>query len=173
MKLLTISGSARNDSSNAKLLDALPALFPSIECHRFKGLKDLPLFHADLQEEVVVPSVREWKNAVADADALIVCTPEYIHNIPALLKNALEWLTASGELAGKKVLAITLTPHPPRGDKAMKSLLWSLQALDAQIVAQLPLYKDNILYDGPHKLIQNEVVDLLNEAIQLLMPLND
>ena len=55
--------------------------------------------------------------------------------MPALIKNALEWITSSGELVGKKVLAITFTPNEPRGDKAMQSLLWSLQALDANIVA--------------------------------------
>ena len=57
----------------------------------------------------------DWRKILQESDAVIISIPEYIHNIPALIKNALEWVTTSGEFLGKKVLPITFTPHEPRG----------------------------------------------------------
>lgn len=168
MKILTVSGSAREGSANSRLLNALPALFPKYEFNHFNQLSKLPLFTANAQGEPVPAAVMHWKNAINVADAFIFCTPEYIHNLPALLKNALEWITASGELANKKILPITFTPSPPRGTKAMQSLLWSLQALDATIVAQLPLYQNEMQFDEDGDLMENESVEVLREGVLLL-----
>ena len=168
MKILTLSGSARNDSSNVRLLEALPVLFPEYHFRRYEQLAALPLFTANLQNETKPESVKNWQNALNEAEAVIICTPEYIHNLPALLKNALEWVTASGELAHKKVLAISFTPHPPRGEKAMQSLIWSLQALEANVVAQLPLYQNELHFADKGNLLENEAVEMLREAILLL-----
>ena len=113
-------------------------------------------------------SVQAWKKELREADCVIFCTPEYTHNLPALIKNALEWITSSGELVGKKVLAITFTPHAPRGEKAMRSLLWSLQALDTNILASLPLYQTEISYDK-NGVMKGEGVEVLQEALNLFV----
>lgn len=167
MKILTISGSAGQASSNIKLLEACPILFPEHSFTRYSKLHELPLFHVDLQN-TTPPIVADWKAALASSDAVIISTPVYLFNIPALLKNALEWVTVSGELLDKKVLAITFTPHPPRGEKAMQSLLWSLQGLKANVVVQLPLYQNELLFDENNELVDNEGVEMLREAVRLL-----
>ena len=168
-KILTFSGSARKNSSNVKLLEALPFLFPQHHIYRFEKLHLLPVFTEIIDETSYPEIVMEWRKTVDAADALIISTPEYIFNLPAMIKNALEWLTASGELVQKKVLPITFLPHAPRGQKAMQSLLWSLQALDTQIITQLPLYQNEMEFDENGKLIENESVEILKEAIQLLV----
>ena len=169
MKILTVSGSERADSANRKLLNALPVLHSNYEFTHFDQLHTLPLFTANIQDAAPFPEgVINWKKAISASDALVICTPEYIHNLPALLKNALEWITASGELANKKVLPITFTPAPPRGAKAMQSLLWSLQALDASIVAQLPLYQNRVRFGEDYSLLECESLELLREGIGLL-----
>ena len=142
MKILMISGSSRADSLNVTLLKELPQRFKK---HKFQffDISELPLF-TDQGDGLHYPKVvMEWRHAIEATDLLMICTPEYIHNIPAALKNALEWITQSGELAFKQVLPITYTPSPPRGEKAIQSLLWSLQALDARIVGQLDLYQSD------------------------------
>ena len=98
MKILTISGSAKTKSTNIKLLEALPQLFPNHQFKRFNQLEKLPLFHADCQEQPFPELVKEWQNEIKSANAVIISTPEYIFNLPAILKNALEWVTESGEL---------------------------------------------------------------------------
>lgn len=168
MKILSISGSSRSASSNVKLLDSLPKLYPKYQFQHKKDLHQLPLFRADDDHHPLPTSVLKWRNQVAKADAVIICTPEYIHNMPALLKNALEWLTSSGELAQKAVLAITFTPHPPRGKKAMQSLLWSLQALEARIVGQLDLYQNEISFDEQGIQAGADILELLTMSMDSL-----
>ena len=85
--------------------------------------------------------------------------------MPAAIKNALEWISSSGELVGKRVIPITFTPHEPRGERAMQSLVWTLQALDSNIIVELALYKSQITYDPE---IGGEGAEMLKEAIKLL-----
>ena len=167
MTILTISGSARINSANTKLLKAIPPFYPTHKFHHYP-IENLPLFHADLQDQKDPAIVIEFKNKIAEADAVIISTPAYIYNLPATLKNALEWTTKSGEFYEKKVLAITFTPTAPRGPKAMQSLLWSLQALKANVVVQLPLYQDEVLFDEEGKLLNGPSLEILQEAIALL-----
>jgi NAD(P)H-dependent FMN reductase len=168
MTILTISGSSRSDSSNVRLLGALPALSPEHQFKYFEGIHHLPLFQADLDQAPWPVTVLQWRKEVQYADALIISTPEYIHNIPASIKNALEWITSSGELADKRTLPITFTPLEPRGEKAMQSLLWSLQALKAQIIGQLPLYQNEIDLDSLGSLSETGASEMLREGIRLL-----
>ena len=168
MKVMTISGSSGHHSSNALLLDALPALFPQQSIYRYKALDHLPLFRASIDHHPWPAEVIQWRKAVAESDAIVISTPEYIHNLPALLKNALEWISTSGELAQKRVLAMTFLPTAPRGEKAMQSLLWSLKALDARVVAQLPLFRDEILFDDNGRLLDSDGLALLRAGLNEL-----
>lgn len=166
MKILTISGSSSKHSSNAQLLKALATLRPA-SLFQYHPV-ELPLFCADVDNAPYPENVIAFKKALTNADAVIISTPEYIHNIPAILKNALEWVTSTGELQAKPVLAITYTPYPPRGEKAMQSLLWSLQALDARVVGQLPLYQTEIKVVNGKLVGEEDALEMVREAIGLL-----
>jgi len=168
MKILTISGSTRSTSANTRLLAALPLLAPNHSFERFTKLDQLPIFKAESDQHPWDAAVLDWRKAVVVADAVIISIPEYLHNMPALIKNGLEWLSSSGELAQKRVLAITFTPHEPRGEKAIQSLLWTLQALNANVVVSLPLYQNEVEFDADGKFIKNEAAEMLIEAIQFL-----
>ncbi len=169
MKILTLSGSTRSTSSNSKLLEGIALLFPQHDFIFYKKLDQLPLFRAEDDAHPWEESVLDWRKKLKESDAVIISIPEYIYNLPALIKNALEWIATSGELVGKPILPITFTPNEPRGEKAMQSLCWSLQALDAQIVVQLPLYQSEISFEKDHSLTENESVELLKEAVKLLI----
>ena len=164
--LLTVSGSARPDSANTSLLRALPALVPAHSWHHSELPARLPLFTEPAQSHPT-PAVTAWREQVRRAEAVVFCTPEYLHNLPALLKNALEWLTTGGELVGKPCLALTLTPHAPRGERAMRSLVWSLGALNAAVRAELPLYRAEVgLTD--RTITGQEAQELLRAAVSEL-----
>lgn len=168
MKILTISGSARAESSNTELLSHLYSLSSQLIFTHTEVVNDLPLFKDDQAGSHIPSSVRTWRKMLAEAEGVIIYIPEYIYNVPAMIKNALEWATSSGEFAGKKVLAITFTPHEPRGEKAMQSLLWSLQALDANVIASLSLYKTEVSYT-PNGEIIGVGAELLKEALNLFL----
>lgn len=165
MNILTFSGSYRTESSNSKLLDHLHLLNKEHVFKRTTAHFDLPIFRdGDVPQSAVVDA---WKKELQAYDAYIISTPEYIHNMPAVLKNAFEWVTASGELHNKSILPISYTPNAPRGELAMQSLLWTLKALDARIVTSLSIYQNTVWIDEARN-FQGEDVELLQEALKLL-----
>lgn len=169
MRILAISGSASENSSNTELLKAIQTKFSdtySIEI--VDSLRDFPLFRPEDLETTIPSLVQEFKQKVLDSDAIVICTPEYTHNIPAVLKNALEWITASGELAGKKILPITFTPKEPRGVYAMESLLNSLKTMNASIVTQMALYKNEVEFEDSKINLSDDYTFMIGEVLKLL-----
>lgn len=166
MKVLSISGSVKSNSTNARLLDALGLHFTAQQFQRF-DLGKVPLFHPDRDSNPLPDAVVSLRAAIAAAELVLISTPEYIYNLPAVLKNALEWIASSGEFVGKPVIAMTYTPSLPRGEKAMQSLLWSLQALDAKILVSLPMDQSMINADDQGKLTGQEGIELLQTAFEL------
>ncbi|MEM1357940.1 MAG: NADPH-dependent FMN reductase [Bacteroidota bacterium] len=167
--LLLISGSPHPQSANSRLLKGI-ATISGKEATRSDYLADLPVFQPDRDKAPWPPNVLRWRSELTQADAVIISTPAYLHNIPGVLKNALDWLASSGEFAGKPTLVFTFTPHPPRGDKARQSLLWSLQALGARIVAECPLYQNEVQFTENGDIAAGPERALLLEALSLLIP---
>jgi NAD(P)H-dependent FMN reductase len=167
MKILTISGSAQRASSNDQLLMSFAKMFKQHSFTHVGELMDFPLFtpEGDKQPPAIVLS---FKEKLRIADLVIISLPEYVHNLPAVLKNGLEWITSSGELYDKKVIAITYTPQAPRGEKAMLSLLWSLQALSAKIIAELPLYKSELTITKEGTLVGNASVEAIKAVFEFI-----
>jgi chromate reductase, NAD(P)H dehydrogenase (quinone) len=91
MRILGIAGSLRRGSHNRRLLRvAGEALAPGADLVEWEGLASLPAYDEDL-EVAPGPAVEAWRRAVAEADALLIATPEYNASLPGALKNALDW----------------------------------------------------------------------------------
>jgi chromate reductase, NAD(P)H dehydrogenase (quinone) len=104
--VLTVSGSLRANSSNSVLLRAAGLVAPAgVVVTEYAALAAIPAFSPDLDEEGAVPPapVAHWRAALAQADAVLISSPEYAHGIPGALKNALDWVVGSGELVNKPV----------------------------------------------------------------------
>lgn len=168
MKIFGISASASKSSSNFYLLKAIQNLYAEKdEMQVFEGLQDFALFSPVQLEKGIPKNIQDFKKQILTADLIIISTPEYTHNIPAVLKNMLEWCTASGEFAKKAVLPITFTPNEPRGEHAMISLLQSLQTMKAKIKTQLPLYKTNVNISDHQIELPEDIREIIETAIGL------
>jgi chromate reductase, NAD(P)H dehydrogenase (quinone) len=95
MNILAISGSLRGGSFNTSLLQALAAhvtgehewtlLEPSL-------IKGLPHFDEDDEpEHEGHEGLARMRQLVADADVVVISTPEYNGSVPGSLKNLLDW----------------------------------------------------------------------------------
>jgi chromate reductase len=96
VKVFAISGSLRRGSHNTELLRAAAAAAPpGVEVAVYEGLKEIPPYDADDDGGVgdQPEPVERLREALAEADALLVATPEYNHSIPGVLKNALDWVS--------------------------------------------------------------------------------
>ena len=163
--LLTVSGSPDPHSSNSRFLATLAAFTP-LPLRVSIDLTQLPAFRpADDVHPWPLP-VSEWRAQWRDARAVVFATPSYLHNLPGILKNGLDWLASSGEADNKPVFAFTFTPSAPRGDRARQSLLWSLQALNTRILLEGGFYRSDFNFDTGE--ISESSRDLLREAMSLL-----
>ncbi|MBL6854485.1 MAG: NAD(P)H-dependent oxidoreductase [Alphaproteobacteria bacterium] len=104
IRLLAISGSLRAVSTNTTLLKAAIALAPAVmTIDLWDGLGGLPHFNPDLDIDPLPPAVAAWRGRVAEADGLLISSPEYARGVPGSLKNALDWLVSGPEHPGKPV----------------------------------------------------------------------
>jgi chromate reductase, NAD(P)H dehydrogenase (quinone) len=110
MKILAIAGSLRRDSHNRRLLLAAAELLPpDVDFELFEGLKSVPPYDEDDDLDPAPAAVALLRAAIADADALMIATPEYNSSIPGQLKNALDWASrpiASSVLRNKPVAVV-------------------------------------------------------------------
>jgi chromate reductase, NAD(P)H dehydrogenase (quinone) len=89
--ILGIAGSIREDSYNLALLRAARELAGDSTSVEITELDDIPPFNEDVEAKGDPEPVQALKKQLANADALLIATPEYQHGIPGLLKNALDW----------------------------------------------------------------------------------
>ena len=90
LKLGIVVGSARRDSINRKLAQALARLGDGKFEAVFLKVDDLPLYNQDHESDLPAP-VKRFKAEAAQCDAFLFVTPEHNRSIPALLKNAIDW----------------------------------------------------------------------------------
>ncbi|MCW2963289.1 MAG: NAD(P)H-dependent oxidoreductase [Actinomycetia bacterium] len=113
MRVLGISGSLRAASYNSQLLHAARELLPKgAELELFDGLREVPPYDQDLDNDGVSAPVQALREAISAADMLLIATPEYNGSLPGLLKNAIDWASrprGSASLADKPVAVIGAT----------------------------------------------------------------
>lgn len=176
LRLLAISGSLRASSSNTALLHALRALAPAgVEVAVYDGLADLPFFDPGLDldpNDYRAPGpVLRLREAIASAQGLIFCTPEYAFGMPGVLKNALDWVVSMGVIEGKPVMALAASPSNTGGDKAHQGLLWVLTALNTRILpeAAFPLPRIRQRLGGSGEITDPDTERLLRTALDALV----
>ena len=134
MRILAISGSLREASSNSALIRAIVGLAPcGVSVQIYSGLDQLPFFNPDLDVEPGPAAVQALRDEVRVADALLFSSPEYAHGVPGVLKNALDWLVGSGEVIGKPIALINASP---RAMHAYASLTETLSVMSGRIVSE-------------------------------------
>lgn len=140
MKIVAISGSLRAGSSNAALLRAAVALAPAgMDIALYQDVGALPHFNPDLDGVGAVPppAVAAFRALLADADGVLISSPEYAHGVPGSLKNALDWVVSSGELVDKPVVLINAAPSG--GEHAHAALVEILRTMSAQVLVEASL----------------------------------
>ena len=165
LKIMGISGSLRTNSSATMVLKQVAMLLPSsVGFNMYSGLGELPHFNDAADEPA---TVKQFKNLVAAADGIFICSPEYAFGVPGTLKNALDWTVSSGEFDKKPVAALSASPTSAGGDKAHASLLLVLSALSARVVASasfpIPAIYKKISKTGA--VVDPAIVDLLARVL--------
>jgi chromate reductase, NAD(P)H dehydrogenase (quinone) len=115
-RVIGISGSLRRGSFNTALLRAALQLMPHNAELRIESIEGIPLYNADVEAAQGIPGpVAELKKAIAEADGLLLATPEYNNSIPGVLKNVVDWLSRPASdiktvFGGKPVAVMGASP---------------------------------------------------------------
>ncbi len=101
-KIIAISGSLRTNSSNHAILQYFGSLVPEgIDYTIYDGLAQLPHFDPGPDNDQAHIRVTELRRILAEADGIIICSPEYAFGVPGSLKNLLDWTVGGGSLERK------------------------------------------------------------------------
>ena len=135
MHILALSGSLRPGSTNTALLQAAAGVAPAgTTVALYPSLAHLPYFMPGGYDQPPAPAVADFRTQLQEADAVLICTPEYVFSMPGVLKNALEWLVASAELYHKPVAVFSASPSPSGGAEAHQSVVRMLTVMEADLV---------------------------------------
>lgn len=167
--IFAIPGSLRAGSSNHNILRHLAELAPSgVDFKIYDSLASIPPFDPGLDNDMPPSSVAALRANINDANALVICTPEYAFGVPGQLKNALDWLVSSGTLVDKPVVLITASSS---GEYAHPALLQTLGALSAKVLDTacllVPFIRSKMDNDGNIK--DEELRAVLEKSLQILL----
>jgi chromate reductase len=174
MRVLGISGSLRSGSLNSALLRAAAERLPAgAELVEFERLREVPPYDEDVELEATPVVVEELRQAVRDADAVLIATPEYNHSIPGQLKNALDWVSrpaGKSALNGKPAAAIGASTGMFGAVWAQAELRKVLGALGGRVVeAELPVGHAKDQLDGDRLELSPQQSEQLEEILAELI----
>ena len=173
--LAGISGSLRKGSYNTLLLNAAMQLLPDNVSMETLTIQDIPLYNADLDLPAALhrPEVVEYfRKKIADADGLLIASPEYNYSIPGGLKNAIDWASRGEDspLLHKPIAVIGASPG-----------LWGTVRMQLAFHAVFlfldmkPVYKPEVLlaqankkFDTKGGLVDETAKKLLKEKLEAL-----
>jgi NAD(P)H-dependent FMN reductase len=118
-RVAVLLGSTRSGSLNRRIAEHLRDNAPAgVTVDVVEGLDTVPFYNEELDGETVPASAVALRESVAAADRVLAVTPEYNGTMPAVLNNAIDWLSrpyGQGAIVGKPFAAIGATPTPYGG----------------------------------------------------------
>ena len=157
-RVLTVLGSLRAESVNRQLLElAIESAPDGVSLQLFDRLAELPFYNADIdadpEQSGVSAAVVALRAAAAEADAALVVTPEYNGSMPAVVKNAIDWLSrpfGNGALKDKPVAVVGASLGRYGGVWAHDEARKSFTIAGTRVVEDLRLSVPIKSLDGKH-----------------------
>lgn len=142
-RIVALCGSLRSASRNQQVLNAAIDIAPSLDAIITQGkFDDVPLYNQDVQDAGVPPAVTTLAQSIANADAVLIVSPEYNYSVPGVLKNVIDWLSrvSPQPFAGKAVAIMGTSPGAIGTARMQYHLRQTLVFLDAH-----PLNKPEVM----------------------------
>ena len=162
-------GSLRKASLNRKMANALAAMAPPPLALSIVEIGQLPLYNEDWEADVPA-AVRQFRQKVLTADALLFVTPEYNRSVPGVLKNALD---VGSRPYGKRVwngkpgAVISVSPGAIGAFGANQHLRQSMVFLDVPMLQMPEAYigHANQLFDDKDALTNDSTRQFLGKFL--------
>ena len=142
----------------------------------------MPIYDGDLEAGQGLPTAaKALKELARRHDGFAIASPEYNGSFPALLKNALDWISRPepGErplevFRGKVAAILSASPGPGGGQRVLRHLRELLEMMSVTVIpGQLSLARANAAFDAAGRLVREEdlaglqnLADALAQAVQ-------
>ena len=170
-RVAVLVGSLRADSVNRKLAELLRDQAPAgVTLDLVDGLGELPFYNEDIDRPADAPAAAvALRERVAAADRVLAVTPEYNGTMPAVLNNAIDWLSrpyGAGALVAKPFAVVGTTPTPYGGRWAHADAIRSANVAGAVVLEDLTVSQPGLEVDV---LNDAEVLGKLRGALEALV----
>lgn len=169
--ILTLSGSLRRDAVNRKLLAEAIRLFG--DASHVEADLNLPLYNGDDEARDGVPAlVQTLADQIANADAVLISTPEYNYAPSGVLKNALDWVSRvdGNPWMAKPVAIMSAAAGRSGGEQAQTMLRSFLVPFQPRVVAgpALHLAGSSSQFDDNSQLTSDRYLSTLAKLMENL-----
>ncbi|MDB5703950.1 MAG: reductase [Sphingomonas bacterium] len=172
LRLVGISGSLRRHSYNAGLLRAAQAAMPEGTSLAIHSIAGVPLYNADVEAEGIPDAVTVLKDAVAEADGVLLVTPEYNNGVPGVFKNAIDWMSRPASdiprvFGGKPVALIGASPGGFGTILSQNGWLPTLRTLGTELWTggRLMVAKAGAVFDEEGNLVDDAIRERLTHFV--------
>ena len=172
INVLALVGSLRAASVNRRIAEVAVQNAPGgTSVTLYEGLGDIPFYNEDIDGPEAPAAATKLREAVAAADAVLVVTPEYNGSIPAVMKNAIDWLSrpyGNSTLAGKPLAVVGAAGGRYGGKWAHDETRKSFGIASAYVVDGLTLSLSLSSLDGKHPREDADFVANLDDVLRKL-----
>ena len=181
-QIAILVGSLRKESLNRRIARSVCAIRgDNLHCSMVE-IGDLPLYNQDYDgSPVEPPAYRPFREAVAAADGVLFCTPEYNRGVPGVLKNAVDIGSrpyGHSVWNGKPAAIISASPGAIGGFGANHQLRQACVFLNMPVMQQPEAYlghvtddsfaADGCLKEGPLKALVENLAHAFHDWVDLI-----
>jgi chromate reductase, NAD(P)H dehydrogenase (quinone) len=171
MKILAFAGSLREKSYNKSLLRAARELAPNGMKIEIFDLAGIPLFNADLEADGDPERVAGFKEAIRQADGILIASPEYNHGMTGVTKNAIDWASRPPKdphFFGKPAGVLGVSPGITGTARSQDQVRQSLKSVNAPCMPhpELLVFRAREKFDDAGKLTDESTLKHLEKFLQ-------
>ena len=169
-RIAVLLGSLRIQSVNRQIAEILRDQAPAdVELDIVTDLDTIPFYEEELDSGATPSAAASLRERVAAADAVLAVTPEYNGTMPAVLNNAIDWLSRPygvGAITGKPFGVLGATPTPFGGKWAHADAQRSARIAGAVVVEDAVVSQSAIDVDV---LADPEILDRFHGVVRALV----
>ncbi len=172
LKILAFAGSLRKHSFNKALIRAAVELAPPNMAIEVFDLEGIPSFNQEYENNPP-QRIKEFKDKIKEADALLIATPEYNYSIPGVLKNAIDSASRPKQgnpLDGKPVAIMSASTGKLGGARAQYHLRQTFVFLDMHPVNRPEIMLSDAAHnvDAEGRITNEQTRQLIKELLEAL-----
>lgn len=174
IQLIGISGSLRSGSYNTMLLNNLQQWLPDGVVLETLSFSQLPVYNGD--DDIPVKPERPaavvaFRQALANADGLVIVSPEYNHSIPGGLKNAIDWASRGKDspIVGKPVALMGVSDGAMATSRMQVAMLPVFMGLNmVRVGPEVLVAKGQDKFDAAGKFMDEKAIELIRKQLEAL-----